>query len=219
MSTNPKRRGRPKDEQLTARRREEILDTAARVFAEHGYPGADVQIVANELEIGKGTVYRYFPTKRDLFLAAADRGMRRLKAAVDADTAGTADPLERVAQAVRTHLAFFDANPEFVELFIQERAEFKDRKKPTYFEHRDANIGRWQELLGSLVLEGRIRDVPVRRITDVLGNLLYGTMFTNHFAGRRRSFEDQAKDILDIVLQGVLSDRERKARAAAGCNE
>jgi len=215
MSATSKRRGRPKDKGLTARRREEILDAAARVFAERGYPGTDVQVVADELAVGKGTVYRYFPAKRELFLAAVDRGMRRLKADIDANTGDVVDPLARIAQAIRTHLAFFDTNPEFIELLIQERAEFKDRKKPTYFEHRDANIGKWQELLRSLVLDGRIRDIPVRRITDVLGDLLYGAMFTNHFAGRHRSFEDQAKDILDIVFQGILSDRERKARAAA----
>jgi len=31
-----------------------------------------------------------------------------------------------------------------VELLILERAEFRDRKKPTYFEHRDAHVHRWR---------------------------------------------------------------------------
>ena len=61
------------------RRQEEILDVAARVFAERGFPGTDVQEIADELEVGKGTIYRYFPTKRKLFLAAVDRAMRRLR--------------------------------------------------------------------------------------------------------------------------------------------
>lgn len=210
MSPTPKRRGRPKNKQLTARRSDEILDVAGRIFAQHGYPGTDVQVVADEVGIGKGTVYRYFPTKRDLFLAAVDRGMRGLQARIDAATAKVDDPLERIKEAVRAYLAYFDANPEFVELFIQERAEFKDRKKPTYFEHRDVNIGRWEELLCDLMSCGRVRDMPVRRVTDVVGDLLYGTMFTNHFARRRRSFERQARDILDVVFHGILSDRERQ---------
>jgi len=186
----------------------------ARIFAERGFPNTDVQLVADEIGVGKGTIYRYFPTKRELFLAAVDRGMRRLRARVDASVAEVDDPLEQTAQVVRAYLAFFDANPDFVELLIQERAEFKDRKKPTYFEHRDANIGHWHDLLRGLVKAGRVRDVPVQRITGVLGDLMYGTMFTNHFAGRRKSFEQQAQDILDVVFQGILSDRERRARAA-----
>ena len=59
-------------------RREQILDAAAEVFAQHGYRNTDVQFVADALQVGKGTVYRYFPSKEALFLAAVDRGMRRL---------------------------------------------------------------------------------------------------------------------------------------------
>jgi len=217
MTAAPRRRGRPKDKQLTARRRADILDVATRLFAKRGYPSTDVQVVADELGVGKGTVYRYFPTKRDLFLAAVDRGMDRLDDAIEAGVAEVDDPLEQIAQAVRVYLGFFDGNPEIVELVIQERAEFKDRAKPTYFEHRDANIGRWKKLLHGLMAAGRVRDIPVERITDVLGDLLYGTLFTNYFAGRRKSFEEQARDILDLVFQGLLRRREQDCgpRAAA----
>ena len=204
MTADPGKRGRPKNEKLAARRHTEILAKATMMFAERGYPNTDVQVVADELGMGKGTVYRYFPTKRDLFLAAVDHGMARLHDAVEASVAETEDPLEQIAKAVRAHLAFFDGNAELVELLMQERAEFKDRKKPTYFEHRDANIGRWQGVLRDLVEQGRVREVPVERITDVLGDLLYGTLFTNHFAGRRKSLEEQSRDILDIVFEGIL---------------
>lgn len=189
---------------------------AARIFAERGFPGTDVQEIADELGVGKGTVYRYFPTKRKLFLAAVDRAMRRLREQIDASAAKAGDPLERIVLAVRAYLAFFDANPAFVELFMQERAEFKDRKKPTYFEHRDANESSWQEVLRELASEHRIRDVPVQRITDVAGDLLYGTIFTNYFAGRRKSLEQQAQDILDIVFHGILADNERNRPSIPG---
>jgi hypothetical protein len=62
----------------------------------------------------------------------------------------------------------------------------------------------------TLIGEGRIRDIPVERITDVISDLVYGTMFTNYFTGPRKSFEEQAQDILDIVFFGILSDRERQ---------
>jgi len=202
-----RRRGRPKDQELTARRCEEILDVAARVFAERGYAETDVQLIADELGVGKGTIYRYFPSKQELFLAAVDRGMRRLRAQVEAATADRQDPLDVIAHAIRTYLAFFQTYPEFVELFIQERAVFRDRRKPTYFEHRQANVKKWQDLVRRLIAEGRVRDLPVERVTDVVGDLLYGTMFTNYFTGRARSFEEQAHDILDTVLNGILVER------------
>src|SRR6185312_13872231 len=100
----------------------------------------------------------------------------------------------------------------YVELLMQERAQFKDRKKPTYFEHREVNVKRWQDLYRSLIAADRIRDVPVERISDVMSNLLYGTMFTNYFTGQSKSVEAQACDILDIVFRGIFSDSERRRR-------
>ena len=199
-----------------ARREEQILDTAVQLFAEHGYSETDTQLLADKLRVGKGTIYRYFPSKRELFLAAADRVMRSLRECVDASIEGIDEPFERIAVAIRAFLTFFAEHPEYVELLIQERAQFKDRKKPTYFVHREANAQRWRALYRTLIAEGRIRDIPVERISDVVGNLLYGTMFTNYFTGQRSSVEEQAKDILDIVFHGILSDSERQRRAAEG---
>ena len=69
---------------------------------------------------------------------------------------------------------------------------------------------RWRKLYCRLIAEGRVRDMPVESITDVVGNLIYGTMFTNFFAGQKKPVEQQAQDILDIIFQGILTDRERE---------
>src|SRR5947209_7032213 len=145
-----KKSGRPVDPELWARRQEEILDAATELFARHGYSGTDTQVLADKLQVGKGTLYRYFPTKQALFLAAVDRVMRRLRRQVEVAIEGIDEPLERITHAIRAHLGFFEEHAEFVELFIQERALFKDRKRPTYWEHRDASIGRWRDLYRSL---------------------------------------------------------------------
>lgn len=216
MKRRPQRGpGRPEDASLAKRRQEEILDVAARLFAEQGYHQVDVQTVADELGIGKGTVYRYFPRKEALFLATVDRVIRRLKVAIDARLAGLRDPLERIAAAVEAYLEFFATNSSLVELLIQERAEFKNRQQPTYFEHRQVNIRPWREMLQGLIAQGRIRAMPVERIITVISDLLYGTMFTNYFTRRRASFRTQAADILDIVFHGILSAPERRNRARA----
>lgn len=191
-------------------RREEILEAATKLFAEHGFSDTVTQVLVERLQIGKGTLYRYFPSKRDLFLAAVDRVMRQLRQCVDSVIANIADPFDRIARAIHTYLVFFEKHPEFVELLVQERALFKDRKKSTYFEHQDTNVLRWRVLFGSLILEGRVREIPVERITDTINSLLYGTMFTNYFSGQKKPPEQQAKDILDVVFYGILSESERQ---------
>jgi AcrR family transcriptional regulator len=217
--TTVKKPRRPVDEALCARRREQILGTAAKLFAEHGYADADTQLLAEKLGVGKGTIYRYFPSKQEVFLAAADRAMRMLHEQVEAGIKGILDPLDRIATAIRAYLAFFAEHPEFVELLMQERAQFKDRKKPTYFQHREARVEQWRALYRGLIAEGRVRDMPVERITDVMSDLVYGTMFTNYFTGQRKPFEAQAQDILDVVFHGILTEAERRRRPPLASRE
>lgn len=207
------KRGRPPSPQLHERRTEEILAAAARLFAERGFDGADTQELADRVGVGKGTLYRYFPSKRDLFLAAADQGMRRLSERIDATLPPEGDPLDAMSRGIQTYLEFFDEHPEFVELLILERAQFKDRKKPTYFEHREKSSCRWHQAFEELMARGRVRRLSADRLLDILGDLIYGTMFTNHFTGRKGSCRVQAEEIVDFVFFGILTESERLVRA------
>src|SRR5262245_57727955 len=143
MRIAAKKARRPAADALWESRTTQILDAAAHLFAKHGYAEADTQLLADELGVGKGTLYRYFRSKEALFLAATDRVMRQMRAQIDERIVGITDPLNRIAMAIRTFLGFFAANPDFVELLMQERAQFKDRKEPTYFQHRKVNVERW----------------------------------------------------------------------------
>jgi AcrR family transcriptional regulator len=201
------KRGRPRVQGLPERRREQILAAATESFARRGFPGTDLQDVADALRLGKATVYRYFPTKKALFLAAADRGMRLLLEFTERAAAKARAPLERVALATEAYLRFYHERPEFVELLVQERAEFRDRPRPTYFLHYDVNIVPWRALFRDLMRRGVVRPVPVARITDVFSAALYGAILTNYFEGRRRPPGRQAREILDVLFRGILGPR------------
>ena len=207
-----RRPGRPKDEDLCSRRREQILDAASHVFAANSYRNTDLQFIADRLKLSKASIYRYFDSKEKLFLAAVDRGVARLHEHISASEAGASDPLKRLTRVVYAYLAFFRANPHIVELLIQERVEFKDRKEPSYFVHREQCVEPWREAFRGLIAEGRVRRIPVDRILDVLPDLLYGTMVTNHFVDRRRPHEEQARDIVDILFNGILTTQEKARR-------
>jgi TetR/AcrR family fatty acid metabolism transcriptional regulator len=57
------------DEERGDRRRAQILDAAARVFAERGYHRTTVRHIAREAGIADGTMYLYFSGKQELLLA------------------------------------------------------------------------------------------------------------------------------------------------------
>jgi AcrR family transcriptional regulator len=54
-----------------ARRRQEILAAAARVFASKGFAQASTKEIADEADVAEGTLYNYFGSKRDMLLAIA----------------------------------------------------------------------------------------------------------------------------------------------------
>jgi len=195
-------------------RRQSIVEAAAALFAKIGFNDCEMQRVASRLRIAKGTLYLYFNSKEELFSACVDWEMQQMQAAIAAATEGVADPFDRISKAIMAYLSFFNEHPDYVELLIQERAIFRDRKRPKYFEYRDANRGPWREMYASLIKAGRIRnDIPVERILDTLGSLLYGTMFTNYFIGRTVSMADEFTAIFEIVMRGILTEKERAARA------
>ncbi len=197
------RRGRPKDPALIGRRQEEILGVASGIFAANGYADTDIQQIADRLGIAKGTIYLYFPSKERLFFAAVDRAMRMLSGSVHQAVEPLGDAIEGLKAAVRTFLSFCDSHPELVELFIQERAVFKDRKKSTFERYQDANVKPRRERLQSEMRAGRIRKMPLQRLSNTISTLLYGVIFTQHYTGRGKTFASLAEGIIDIFLHGI----------------
>lgn len=74
-------------------RREEILKTAVRLFASHGYNATSIEDILAAEKIAKGTFYYYFKTKEELLDAAIDTYIARmaedLQQIVKSEGAGT----------------------------------------------------------------------------------------------------------------------------------
>ena len=60
------------------RRRQEIIDAAERIFFSKGIQNATMDDVAQEAELSKGTLYLYFNSKIELYLAINIRGVKIL---------------------------------------------------------------------------------------------------------------------------------------------
>lgn len=56
-------------EKPTTRRQEQILNAALEIFARKGYAAATVPEIAESAGVATGTIYIYYPSKRELFVA------------------------------------------------------------------------------------------------------------------------------------------------------
>lgn len=197
--------GRPRDDELADRRRREIVRHAIDEFARNGFNGADLDAIAANAACSKGTLYNYFESKGALFSASVDHVMFSLVDALG-DKGDEGDPVEQVERLAVNFLRHFAEHPQYVELLVQERADFKDRQEPTYYKYRETSRAKWLRRFEALIAQGRMRPMPPGRALTVMSDLLYGTIFMNHFRRRRFSPERQAADVVDVLLGGLLTD-------------
>ncbi|WP_300440463.1 TetR/AcrR family transcriptional regulator [uncultured Mameliella sp.] len=59
-------------------RREEIVETADRLFRQHGYANCSVEMIIREIGVAKGTYYYYFKSKQDILEAIVERTLGRI---------------------------------------------------------------------------------------------------------------------------------------------
>ncbi len=83
-----------------AQRREQLLDCAAKLFAERGYARATTAELARSAGVTEPIIYRHFASKRDLFIALIDRTGDETLAQWKHELADAKDPAERLRRIV-----------------------------------------------------------------------------------------------------------------------
>ncbi|MBF6182744.1 TetR/AcrR family transcriptional regulator [Nocardia otitidiscaviarum] len=90
------------------RRRSELLEVGARMFAEHPYDEVLMEQVAERAGISRALLYRHFPTKRELFTAIYQQAADQLLS--DAALDRTRPLREQLATALDKNIDYFAAN-------------------------------------------------------------------------------------------------------------
>ena len=100
---------------------ERILETAGRLFGARRFHEVRMEDIAAEAEVGKGTLYRYFRDKEELYLALLDRAAGQMTARLEAAVAPVQGARPRLVVLVDTIIRFFDEHPHLLDLI--QRAE------------------------------------------------------------------------------------------------
>jgi len=91
------------------RTRDQLVETAVRLFLERGYGGTTIDDIAASAGMSRASFYTYFPSKREILLLAGLRSNRARTEAI-ATIAGIPDKwnLEHLKKWARAYLAFLD---------------------------------------------------------------------------------------------------------------
>ena len=157
----------------TDRRREQILDAAARVFAEKGYHEAGIADIATDLGIGHGTFYRYFENKKEIVSQAVDWAVRQITDTILEEDPSASDTLtEHRAQVERIYLRLFtlqDRHPHLIRFLYRQATDPAKLALAL-----DGFLGYASQLIKNGMDKGFLRsDIDV----DIAGQALVAVMF------------------------------------------
>jgi AcrR family transcriptional regulator len=104
----------------TEQRRCSILQAARAVFARQGYADTVVEEIATQAGIAKGTLYLYFPSKEQIYLAALLEEARQLDADSRAAMRAAATWRDKLGAYLRVRLQYFEAHQDFLRIYMTE---------------------------------------------------------------------------------------------------
>jgi AcrR family transcriptional regulator len=207
-SLSSPRRGRPP----TAGLRESILRAAERVFTRHDYHEVLMDDVAQACGVGKGTLYRYFPSKRFLYLAVMFEGIERLRDDLQVAVGAATTPARKIERLVRCILEHFWGRRFFFALI--HRNEYKPAD-PDFREwlRRRTEIARLvQRTVRRAQAAGHVRRIEPRIAAEMLLGMLRGV---NRYRTRNDDLDDLVAAVVEVFLCGVATPAGRRVAAKA----
>ena len=133
MTIVPLRSGRLSGHQR--RRTPEIIEAAARVFAQRGFHGATTQDIADVLGIRQASLYYYFPSKEGALELVCLQGVAGYFEAAKAIASGPGPAADKLARLIKSHLAPLTDRSDFVRVFLNERQHLPAESR--------RRIGKW----------------------------------------------------------------------------
>ena len=97
-------------------RKDRVLEAAAQLFSERRFDEVSMEEIAQQAEVGKGTLYTYFANKEELYFAVVFDGIARLNESLREGAIDPSAPEERLRQMVHRIVSFFSQNRFFFRL-------------------------------------------------------------------------------------------------------
>jgi AcrR family transcriptional regulator len=204
----PNTKTRRKD--LPENRRACILQAARCVFARQSYANTIVEDIAGQAGIGKGTLYLYFKSKEEIFLAALLEDARRMEDLTRERMEAAEAWQEKVSIYVTVRLEFLDSNPDFLRIYL---AEFRSmivrgaRLPAGLFDCVRESEGRLAQVFAAAMAKNEIRQVDPDLAARTLSDLTRGLMERRLLGWSSGDDSRDARFALDLVCRALAVEK------------
>ena len=145
----------------------QILESAAQLFAGRRYHEVRMDDIAEHAGVAKGTLYRYFHDKEDLYRGLAIHGLNRLLDESQDTIAGVDDPDAKLHAFISHVVSFYEQYPYYLELIQRIETSNSPQSQEALQEMRD----RFYHLLTGLIvnLNGGAHEQPQLAALALMG--------------------------------------------------
>ncbi|MGK3997756.1 TetR/AcrR family transcriptional regulator [Sorangium sp. So ce1024] len=202
---------RPRSNDTPTEAQKKIVEAAVAAFEEHGFHGTATRDIARRAGVAEATIFKYFPSKRELLLGVlgpaieqlVGPAMARSMAPLFDATYPTFEAFLRALLAER--IAFVRAHPRLVRIIAQELPfdeELRDgvirRVYAPFLAKALAVIERFQR-------EGQIVDWPPPVVLRCVVSAFVGYVFHRVFVAPDAAWDDEAEveRVIAFVLRGL----------------
>ncbi len=185
-------------------KKELILKAAMKVFSEKGFHEASVDDVANLAGVGKGTVYRNFPSKQDLFLALIEWGFNSLISEIVAKTKNIEDFLKKIEIAIETYLVFFEHKRNFYRVLIQERSIFREKIERQFKKKYLAHLYLLEDYFKRGMKAGVFKKLDSQSASIALVGLINSLIYKWLISEKEYSIKKEKKIIMATFFDGII---------------
>ena len=192
MRETERRPGRPRDPELD----QVILRATVELLCREGFGGTSVEAVADRAGVSKATIYRRWPTREDLLLAA---GGTLGACAPDPDTGRVRDDLVTLLGGLVSMMA--STAGALLPATVEEAARNPELRSrlDAFIDDRRAPV---RSVLARAAARGELRPGIDR---DLVVDLLSGPVFARVLLTGMPLDDELPSRIVDLVLGGVLA--------------
>jgi AcrR family transcriptional regulator len=183
-----------------ARRQDEILTAAARVFAEKGYANATIKEIAYEADVADGTIYNYFGGKHDLLLEIADRliGEAMDQTLSDLTSRGPGAYLDAV---LHNTVQFTRENRAFLQALVTEIWTDDDLQQRFFAQILAPILTAGVQQLQAQIAEGEARSCQVEIVVPTIAGSLVAISLLRSVASDHFLADFSDEEIVDELTQ------------------
>lgn len=186
---------------LTDFRRREIIAAAVKIFGSKGFAASRAEDIAIQAGIGKGTLYLYFRSKEDIYVAAVQHAIEQLNDEVRERLQSVHGVRNRIHTYIRIRLEFWLKQKSVYRLLLTVGREQQHRKQ-THAILRATTQG-LVDLFKEGVAAGELKAQPFETIAWVIIDMIRGANERRLDGVAIQSIECDAQFIASLALQFV----------------